>query len=89
MVKNYMEDLVENYLCGIIETYVEVCKCEECLDDVRAMTLNRLKPVYFVESRGSVYSKLNSLESQFEADIVMELIKAIELVSKNPRHSKE
>lgn len=88
MVKNYMEDLVENSLHEILDVYPNMCKCEECLDDIRARTLNQLKPIYFVEARGSVYSKLNSLESQFETDIVMELIKSIEMVSLNPRHSK-
>ncbi len=88
MVKNYMEDLVENSLHEILEGYPKLCKCEECLDDIRAIALNKLKPVYFVESRGSVHSKLNSLESQFKTDIVTELIKSIEVVSINPRHNK-
>lgn len=86
MVKNYMEDLVENTLPEILETYPNICKCGECLDDIRARTLNQLKPIYFVESRGSVYSKLNSLQSQFKTDILTEIIKAIDLISKNPRH---
>lgn len=86
MVRNYMEDLVENILPELLENYPNMCKCEECIDDIKALTLNQLKPSYFVEARGSVYSKLNSLESQFKTDIVTELIKAIDLVSANPRH---
>lgn len=86
MIKNYMEDLVDNALPEVLETYPEICKCKECLDDIKAKALNQLKPLYFVESRGSVYSKLNSLQSQFKTDILTEIIKAIDLISKNPRH---
>lgn len=89
MIRNYMEDLVETILPEILEGYPNICKCKECLDDIKAKALNQLKPLYFVESRGSVFSKLNSLQSQFETDIVTELIKAIDLISKNPRHENK
>lgn len=86
MVKNYMETLVELKLPPILEDYPDICKCKECMDDIKAKTLNQLKPLYFVESKGAVYSKLNSLQAQFDTDIVTELIKSIDVISKNPRH---
>lgn len=86
MVKNYMEDLVENALAEIIENYPNMCKCKKCMDDIMAKSLNQLQPLYFSEDRGNVYSKLNSLESQFKTDILTELVKAIEVVTANPRH---
>lgn len=89
MVKNYMEDLVENSLNEILSSYPNICKCDECKDDIRAITLNKFKPIYFVEAKGNVYSKLDSLESQFKTDIVTELIKSIEVVYSNPEHRKK
>ena len=87
MIKNYMEDLVERTLPEILAGYPDICKCPNCLDEIRAKALNQLKPQYFVESRGNVFTKLNSLQSQFKTDIVTEIIKATDLISANPRHN--
>ena len=86
MLKNYMEDFVDNTLPRVLERYKDICKCEKCIMDIKAKCLNQLRPLYFVTERGDVYSKLNSLEAQFKTDIVMELVKAIDTVSKSPRH---
>lgn len=86
MVKNYMETLVENKLLSILEDFPDTCRCDRCIDDIKAKALNQLKPLYFVEEKGDVYTRLNSLQAQFETDIVTELIKSINLISKNPRH---
>lgn len=87
MIKNYMEQIVEETLPTIIDNYTNICKCEKCLDDIRAMALNNLKPLYYVTEEGAVYSKLNELGQQFRTDIISELIKAIEVVSKKPKHN--
>ena len=51
--------------------------------------MNNLKPLYFTSEKGEVYNKLNELEIQFGADVLRELIKAIEIVSKKPHHKQE
>lgn len=86
MVKNYMEVLVENQLQRLLKNYNDICTCERCISDIMAKALNQLKPLYFVLEQGNVYAKLNNLESQFKTDIVTELVKSIEIISKNPRH---
>ena len=86
MIKNYMELLVDNILPKVLKNYEEVCKCEKCIMDIKARTLNQLKPLYFVTEQGNVYAKLNSFEAQFETNIITELVKSIEIISKNPRH---
>lgn len=87
MIKNYMEQIVDETLPTVIDKYTDMCKCEKCIDDIKAITLNNLKPLYIVTEEGAIYSKLKELEQQFKTDIISELIKAIELVSKRPKHT--
>ena len=87
MVKNYMEDIVDLLLPSIIKDYKDLCICRECMDDIKAITLNHLKPYYVATERGEVYTKVNELVVQFRADVIKEAIIAIENVSKNTRHT--
>lgn len=86
MVKNYMEDIVELLIPNIINDYSGVCKCPACVEDIKAITLNNLKPYYVATERGHVYTKVNELVIQFRTDVITEAVKAIEKVMKNPRH---
>lgn len=87
MLKNYMEDIVDHLIPSVLEKYPDICKCEKCTLDIKAIALNGLKPMYTVTTNGSVYLKINELNNQFKIDIINEIMKAIEKVSKNPRHS--
>ncbi len=51
-----------------------------------ALALNNLAPGYCVTDAGCARIKLETIKTQFQTDIVKELTKAIEKVSKNPRH---
>lgn len=86
MLKNYMEDVVDNILSGILNRYKCMCKCERCVEDIKAITLNNLKPLYVATEKGNIYAKINELIVQFTTDATIEIVKAIEIVSKNPRH---
>ena len=87
MVKNFMEIVLEHMLPGVLLQYPEQCKCEKCIDDIKAIALNKLKPLYMVTEKGNVFLRLNELELQFKTDILRELIQAISLVSKNQKHN--
>ena len=86
MLKNYMEIAVEIILADIMKKEKLKCKCEQCLNDIRAITLNNLKPMYVVTDKGIVYTKIKELNTQFRADIIRELTMAIKNVEDNPRH---
>lgn len=86
MIKNYMEVIVDDVLDDILETSDLNCKCEECKDDVRAIALNNLKPIYVATDKGTLYTKLNEFNIQFKTDVVKEILNSIEKVKKNPRH---
>jgi competence protein ComFB len=87
MIRNYTEAAVNDLLLMVLEEYKHICKCSICLDDIKARTLNRLRPLYFVEEKGDVRSKLNELSFQFRAEVIKELVHSIEIVSENPSHS--
>lgn len=84
-MKNYMEVCVENTLNSLLKDY-DMCKCDKCKADIMAMALNKLPPKYVVTPEGEQFVKLATIQSQFEVDIMAEVIKAIEKVKGDPRH---
>lgn len=86
MLKNYMEIAVEMVLNDILKEKELKCRCEKCLNDIKAIALNNLKPMYVVSDEGVLFTKLHELSIQFKADIIRELAMAIKMVGDNPRH---
>lgn len=87
-LKNYMEDIVFLILDELIRDK-NVCKCERCRMDIAAIALNHLPGKYVVTEKGEVYAKTDLLSRQFKTDVVIQLINAIDIVSKNPHHQSE
>jgi len=85
LYKNAMEGLVEDQYQKIANDE-NWCKCNICHADIVAKALNDLQPHYFVTQEGQLYTKLESLGAQYHADITAALIRAGEIVTKNPRH---
>jgi competence protein ComFB len=89
MIRNFMEEAVDHLLPIVYNDYTDICRCDKCTEDVKAMTLNHMKPLYSVTDKGSMYLKLGEeLEIQFKTDIMTQIVRSIEVVSKNPRHEK-
>ena len=89
MVKNYMEILVEEHLPEVLKDQEHIANCKKCQEDVQAIALNSLKPLYVVTAKGSLYAKLNEFSIQFQSDVLRELIRAVEKVSDRPQHDEE
>lgn len=87
MIKNYVEQVVEEMSSDILKKWTDICKCERCLNDIKCITLNNLKPLYYDSEIGGVYLKLKSFHLQYKSDVVREMTKAIEIVSQNKNHS--
>jgi len=85
-LKNYMEDVVYYYLPSVLKDVDGICKCEDCMDDIAALTLNKLKPHYVKSEKGEVYSKVEEMYTQFRVDVVTAIMESIRQVSENPRH---
>jgi competence protein ComFB len=72
----------------VLPKYPDICKCERCRYDIAAFAANRLTPFYVVSRNGYIFAKTKLLSQQSRADILAEVIKAIEIVSKNPHHQE-
>lgn len=84
-IKNYMEEVVLNSIEGILDD-INMCKCQMCVMDIAALALNDLPSKYIATEKGELYSKVNSLRSQFEVDVIAAITKAAVLVKRSPRH---
>lgn len=83
--QNLMEEVVETYLDGFISLY-GACKCKQCRADIKAVTLNNLSPRYIVTTKSDAYVRVSAMSNQEQADILAAATKAIEIVTKSPRH---
>lgn len=86
MPKNYMEDVVDVLLPSVLKSYPNICTCDSCTKDIKALTLNNLKPIYIVSNQGHSYAKINELDPQFKINVIQKIIYSIDIVSGNMRH---
>ncbi|WP_010248968.1 late competence development ComFB family protein [Acetivibrio cellulolyticus] len=64
----------------------EFCVCSICLADVAAIVLNDLKPYYcsnFIDK-----DKNSDYFSKYKSEVQQKILKAFEMVKKNPHHEK-
>jgi|LSQX01.1.fsa_nt_gb competence protein ComFB len=87
-MKNYMEVIVMNTMDDILKD-INMCRCDKCRLDIAAKALNDLPPQYIVSEKGEVYSKIKSLKTQFEVDVISAITKAAILVKRNPMHGPQ
>lgn len=88
MLVNANEEIVKQRLPELLKEY-DCCKCEKCVCDMMAIALNNIKPAYVNTAEGMLFKRINSMLPQKNADIDIEILKAINLVSAHPKHSDE
>jgi competence protein ComFB len=87
-LKNFSEIEVAKLLDGILNGYENICKCEKCRLDIEALALNSLSTKYIVTEQGEIYTKaLSEVNKQQTINVTTAITKAIEIVSKNPKHN--
>lgn len=82
---NVMEEIVDEKLAQMLADE-ECCKCERCLEDMKAIALNKLPAKYVSTGNGELFTKLNSAARQNTVDINIAVSSAIECVSSHPLH---
>lgn len=87
-IKNYMEDLIWGNVDSVLKD-IHMCTCDQCKLDVVAIALNSLPPKYVVTQQGELYTKVSSLQQQFEVDIYAAITKAAVIVKRYPRHGEK
>ncbi|KMT20973.1 late competence development ComFB family protein [Clostridium cylindrosporum] len=88
MVKNYMEDVVEDLVDKLWNenTDKDFCKCEKCKNDVIALSLNKLPPKYFSSDKGNIWTKLIFADNQKMTDVMTAVAEAMKIVKSSQRH---
>ncbi|WP_453993435.1 late competence development ComFB family protein [Bacillus nitroreducens] len=84
-VFNAMEPLVAEAINENWAEYNLPCKCEQCKNDVFALTLNNLKPRYVSKESGMAYVKAQYFDKQMMANIYVKIAEAVNIVAKNPQ----
>ncbi len=82
---NVMEQIVDEKLSQMLEGET-CCKCARCLEDMKALALNRLPAKYVSTNSGELFTKLNATVRQSSVDINVAVTEAIDLVAKHPSH---
>ncbi len=83
---NLMEEEVMRIIDKILKDRNDICTCDRCKMDIAAITLNNIKPKYVVTERGKLFARVDMLNYQYDADITMEVMKALKIVGEKPRH---
>lgn len=82
---NVMESIIDEKLALQLKDE-NCCKCDHCLEDMKAMALNQLPSKYVSTHNGELFTKLNALMRQNSIDINVAVSYAIKTVSDRPSH---
>src|SRR3989338_7000927 len=82
---NYMEELAGNVLEGLLPEYKGARFTEAAIQDIKALALNRLWPMYTTSESGKDFLRKIIEEDKIEKDVIRELRAAIDIVKSNPR----
>lgn len=82
---NFMEELTHNILEDILADEKRGGFSESAIQDIKALALNRLWPMYTTTSSGKDFLRRVVVEDQVEKDVVRELRAAMNIVRANPR----
>lgn len=81
---NLTEKLVLSKLDATLKK-MNCCRCDRCKEDIVAISLNNLKPMYIVATKDEINEKIHEL-NEIGSEVTTEVIKAVLTVRKNPRH---
>ena len=82
---NYMEILTDNILDEILADEKTNRLSKEAVQDVKALALNRLWPMYLTTETGKDFIRKVIIEDKIEQDVIHELRAALDIVRQNPR----
>ncbi len=84
-ITNYMEELTGGILENLLDEYKKERFSTSAIQDIKALALNRLWPMYITTTSGKDFIKKIVTEDKIEKDVVRELRAAIDIVRTNPR----
>lgn len=81
VMEKFVDDKLKQMLAG-----EKCCKCTRCVEDMKAMALNKLPAKYASSHNGELFTKLASSAGQITVDINIAVANAIDLVVSHPSH---
>jgi chemotaxis protein methyltransferase CheR len=85
-LKNIIEDIAADYLNVILALRYDICTCQLCKNDMLAYVLSRVPAKYVTTEEAGLREIIEQTKAEHQAQIAREIINAIVVVSKNPRH---
>jgi hypothetical protein len=83
--RNYMENMVEEILSDIFESYPDYEKCKPYREEIIALALTKCEPFYTTSDVGHAVVKTRMDSSGFRSKVTSIVLEAIEKVKENPR----
>ncbi len=85
MLVNEAEDLVLDELEAQMARTPGVCTCQDCVVDMTAYALNKVRPAYRASLMGKVYAR-SAVRPDYTREISQAVREAMEKVKANPSH---
>ena len=87
LLKNEAEILVIKEMEQQLKSAPEdMCRCNECIVDIAAISLNSIKPLYRFSLLGTLYASQAMSEKAYADSVKLAVSQAIKKVKKNPAH---
>ncbi|MDR1149226.1 MAG: late competence development ComFB family protein [Spirochaetaceae bacterium] len=88
-LSNITEKLVLEELGRRLDEYTDyICKCNDCVVDMAAITLNSVKPLYRCSLLGELYTAEAAVNDEVYVKSIKDAVEfAIKKVSLNPGHN--
>jgi len=87
LLKNEAEKLVISELEHQLNAYKgNICRCNDCVVDMAAMSLNSVKPLYRFSLLGTLYAAQAMNEKTYAESVQKAVAKSIEKIRQNPSH---
>lgn len=84
MITNAMEKIMLDLLDEYKDKLQLTCTCNECMDDIIALTLNNVQPRYVTNKEKIMYIKASYVDKQEMTSLVVKLAECAKIVSDRP-----
>ncbi|MCL2184895.1 MAG: late competence development ComFB family protein [Treponema sp.] len=87
LLKNEAESLVIREMEQQLNAgHEDICRCNECIVDIAAISLNTVKPLYRFSLLGTLYASQAMTEQAYADSVKKAVENAIKKVKHNPAH---
>ncbi len=85
ILKNITEEIVLKKI-DVLLNNIDCCKCEQCRMDIASYALNRLPAKYVATTQGTLLSRLEIFESQYNVAVTAAITQGAMVVKEHPHH---